>query len=112
MVGRTETLHGAARALLIEAMTELMAATDIGGERLTAARVRLRTAGANAAETALRIVDMLAADAGSAAIFESGPLERAIRDVQAAAKHVAMNPSSYSIAGRLRLGLDLGTQRF
>jgi indole-3-acetate monooxygenase len=112
MVGRAETLHSAARALLIEAMTELLAATDIGGEQLIAARARLRTAGAHAAETALRIVDMLAADAGSAAIFESGPLERAIRDVQAAAKHVAMNPSSYSVAGRLRLGLDPGTQRF
>ncbi|MEZ5817039.1 MAG: acyl-CoA dehydrogenase family protein [Hyphomicrobiaceae bacterium] len=112
MVGRAETQHAAARALLVEAMTELMAVTDIGGVRLIAARARLRTAGANAAETALRIVDMLAADAGSAAIFESGPLERAIRDVQAAAKHVAMSPSSYSIAGRLQLGLDPGTTRF
>jgi hypothetical protein len=35
-----------------------------------------------------------------------------MRDVQAAAKHVAMNPSSYAIAGRLRLGLDPGTTRF
>lgn len=112
MVGRVETQHAAARALLIEAMNELVAATDIGGERLTAARARLRTSGAHAAETALRIVDMLAADAGSAAIFETGSLERAIRDVQAAAKHIAMNPASYSVAGRLRLGLDPGTTRF
>src|SRR5581483_1979609 len=100
------------RALLAEAMSELMAATDIGGERLIAARARLRTAGAHAAETALRVLDMLAAEAGSASIFESGPLERAIRDAQAAAKHVAMNPSSYTVAGRLRLGLDPGTERF
>lgn len=112
MVGRAETQHSAARALLTAAMAELMAATDIGGERLIAARAMLRTAGAHAAETALRIVDMLAADAGSAAIFESGPLERAIRDIQAAAKHIAMSPASYSVAGRLRLGLDPGTTRF
>lgn len=112
MVGRVETLHGAARAFLIEAMTGLMATTDIGGEQLVAARARLRTAAAHAAETALRIVDMLAADAGSMAIFESGPLERAIRDVQAAAKHIAMNPSSYIVNGRLKLGLDPGTSRF
>lgn len=112
MVGRAETLHAAARALLVEAMSELMAATDVGGERLIAARARLRTAGAHGAETALRIVDMLATDAGSAAIFESSPLERAIRDVQAAAKHIAMNPASYTITGRLRLGLDPGTARF
>lgn len=73
---------------------------------------QLRTAGAHAAEAALRIVDMLAAEAGSAAIFENGPLERSIRDVQAAAKHVAMSPSSYAVAGRLRLRLDAGTARF
>jgi alkylation response protein AidB-like acyl-CoA dehydrogenase len=112
MVGRTETLHSAARALLNEAMSELMAATDVGNERLVAARARLRTAGAHAAETALRIVDMLAVNAGSAAIFETGPLERAIRDAQAAAKHIAMNSTSYTVAGRLRLGLDPGTARF
>jgi indole-3-acetate monooxygenase len=93
-------------------MTELTTATDIGGERLVLARARLRTGGAQAAETALRIVDMLAADAGSAAIFENNHLERAIRDVHAATKHVAMNPSSYAIEGRLRLGLDPGTTRF
>jgi len=112
MVGRVETQHSAARSLLTEAMSELIAATEIGNERLVAARARLRTAGSHAAETALRIVDMLAADAGSAAIFEAGPLERAIRDVQAAAKHIAMNPASYTVAGRLRLGLDPGTARF
>lgn len=112
MVGRVEALHAAARALLVEAMTELMAATDGGGNRLITARVRFRAAAAHAAETALRIVDMLAAEAGTAAIFESGPLERAIRDVQAAAKHVAMNPSIYVVAGRLKLGLDPGTARF
>ncbi|MGE0700281.1 MAG: acyl-CoA dehydrogenase family protein [Hyphomicrobiaceae bacterium] len=112
MVGRVEAMHDAARALLIEAMTELMAATDNGGERLVSARAKLRTAAAHAAEMALRIVDMLAAEAGSVAIFESGPLERAIRDVQAAAKHIAMNPSSYAITGRLKLGLDAGTTRF
>jgi indole-3-acetate monooxygenase len=112
MLGRAETMCAAGRALLVEAMIELMTATDTGGERLVSARARLRTAGAHAAETALHIVDLLAADAGSAAIFESNHLERAIRDVQAAAKHVAMNASSFAIAGRLRLGIGPGTTRF
>jgi alkylation response protein AidB-like acyl-CoA dehydrogenase len=112
MIGRSEALHNAARALLAEAMTDLMNATDIGGERLVEARARLRAACAYAAEAALRIVDMLAADAGSTAIFESCPLERAARDVQAAVKHVAMNPSSYTVTGRLRLGLDPGSVKF
>jgi alkylation response protein AidB-like acyl-CoA dehydrogenase len=112
MIGRGQALHDAARAFLADAMTELMTATDIGGERLVAARARFRSACAFAAEAALRIVDMLAADAGSTAIFESCPLERAVRDVQAAVKHVAMNGSSYIATGRLKLGLDPGLVKF
>jgi indole-3-acetate monooxygenase len=112
MVGKVEALHSAARAFLIEAMTELMKVTNIGGDLLVQARARLRAATAHAAGSALRIVEMLAADAGSSAIFENCPLERAVRDVQAAVKHVAMNPSGYVLTGRLRLGLDPGPSRF
>jgi alkylation response protein AidB-like acyl-CoA dehydrogenase len=111
-VGRCDALRQAARDFLIQAMKELMAATDIDGDRLTEARIRLRIAAAHGAETAVRIVDMLAAAAGSAAIFENYPLERAVRDVHAAVKHVAMGPSSFIVAGRVRLGLDPGTTRF
>jgi alkylation response protein AidB-like acyl-CoA dehydrogenase len=110
--GRAEAMLGAARAYLIETMTELMTATDIGSERLAAARLQLRTAGAHAAETALRIVDLLAIEVGSAGLFETGRLERAFRDVQAAARHVAMNPSIYLASGRQKLGFDLGAMRF
>lgn len=112
MVGRADALIGAARPLLIEAMTELMLATDVGGERLAYARLRLRTAGAHAAETAVRVADMIAVESGSSGIFETGRLERAFRDVQAATKHVAMNASIYLAAGRAKLGLDTGVARF
>ena len=111
-VGRAEALLEAARAFLISAMTELMSATDIGGERLVRARARFRAACAHAGESAVRIVDIVAAEAGSAAIFQACPLERAVRDVHAAVKHIAMNTSSYIVAGRMALGLDVGTARF
>ncbi len=52
------------------------------------------------------------AEAGAAAIFESCPLERAVRDVHAAVKHVAMSPANFVVSGRLALGLDPGTARF
>lgn len=112
MIGRAESLHQSARAFLIQAMTELMTATDVGGPRLVEARLRLRMAAAHAGETALRIVDLLAAEAGAAAIFESNALERAVRDVHAATKHIAMNPSIYVTAGRFELGFDVGSARF
>jgi alkylation response protein AidB-like acyl-CoA dehydrogenase len=111
-VGRAEALHRAGRAFLVDAMTELLAAVDVGGSRLVEARAMLRVACAHAAENALRIVDMIAADAGAVSIFESCALERAIRDVQAATKHIAMSTSSYVVSGRLALGLDAGVPRF
>jgi len=79
---------------------------------LVRARIEFRTSCAHAAESALRIVDSLAAEAGTAAIFEASPLERAIRDVHTAVKHVAMTPNTYIVAGRLGLGLDPGAGRF
>jgi alkylation response protein AidB-like acyl-CoA dehydrogenase len=111
-VGRTKAMLRAARAFLVEAMTELMAATEIGGERLVEARASIRVANAHAAETAMSVTDMLSASAGAAAIFETCALERAVRDVRAAAKHIAMSPNNYIIAGRLALGLHPGTMRF
>jgi alkylation response protein AidB-like acyl-CoA dehydrogenase len=110
--GRADALHRAARAFLIEAMSELMAASAEEGPRLVNARAVFRSACSHAAETAVRIADMLAAESGTAAIFESSPIERFVRDIHAAVKHIAMSPNSYVLAGRLGLGLDPGTPRF
>jgi alkylation response protein AidB-like acyl-CoA dehydrogenase len=110
--GRLNAAYRAARALLVDAMTELMTAMDVGGGRLVLARAEFRAACAHAAESALRIVDTLAADAGTSSLFESCALERAVRDVHAAVKHVAMSPNAYVVAGRVALGLDPGTSRF
>lgn len=111
-VGRARATLRAARTFLIGAMTELMAAAEMGGQRLVEARADIRIASAHAAETAIAITDELAASAGAAAIFEGCALERAVRDAHAAAKHIAMSPNNYIVAGRLTLGLDPGTARF
>ena len=112
IVGRAEAMHRAARAGLVEAMTELVAALEIGGERLVTARAMFRVAPAHATEAAVGIIDMLATGAGSASIFETCPIERAVRDVRAAARHVALSAGNYTVAGRVALGLDPGTSRF
>lgn len=111
-VGRADAMLRAARAFLVDAMTELMAATDAGGERLLQARPAFRIAATYAAESALSIVDMLAASAGSVSIFESCPLERAARDVRAVARHVALSPNNYVTRGRVAMGLEPGTARY
>jgi len=112
LVGRMEALHGAARAFLVQTMNELVAATEEESDRLVQARAVFRGARAYAAESAISIVDTLAAETGAASIFETSPLERAVRDVHAAVKHIAMSPNNYIVPGRLALGLDAGTARF
>lgn len=110
--GRADALHRAARAFLIDAMSELMAASAEDGPRLLNARAVFKTACTHAAESAVRIADMLAAELGAAAIFETSPIERYVRDVHAAVKHIAMTPNNYVVSGRMELGLDPGTLRF
>lgn len=110
--GRADALHRAARAFLIDAMSALSAALAEDGPRLIEARAVFRTACTHAAESAVRIVDMLAAESGATAILETSPLERFVRDVHAAVKHIAMSPNNYVVSGRVGLGLDPGTPRF
>jgi hypothetical protein len=55
---------------------------------------------------------MVSAAAGASSIWEAHPLERQVRDIQAAAKHIAMSPNNHVVSGRICLGLDPGTQRF
>ena len=112
MLGRVETSHAAARALLVKEMTDLVDATNGNKRKLVQARIAVRAAAVHATETSVRIVDMLSTEAGAVAIFESCPLERAVRDLHAVAKHVALAPHSYATAGRIALGLDSGTARF
>jgi len=111
-LGRAETMHAAARALLRAKMDELEAATEIGGPRLILARADYRAACTHASETALSVATMLASMAGTSAIMESSPLERQIRDIHAAVRHAALSPNNYVVAGRLHLGLEPGVARF
>jgi alkylation response protein AidB-like acyl-CoA dehydrogenase len=111
-LGRAEMLYAGGRALLRAKMDELEAATVDGGPRLILARVDYRAACTHAAETALSVVTRLASMAGTSAIMESSPLERQIRDIQAAVRHIACSPNNYVVAGRVHLGLEPGVARF
>jgi alkylation response protein AidB-like acyl-CoA dehydrogenase len=67
---------------------------------------------AHCAESCLKVVEMMVACAGAAAIFESSPLARLLRDAQAATKHVAVAPHLFALGGRIALGMDPGLPRF
>jgi len=72
----------------------------------------VRTACTHAAKSAVRIVDLLAAETGAAAIFETVADRALCPRRSCGGKHIAMNPNNYVVSGRLGLGLDPGTPRF
>jgi hypothetical protein len=85
----------------------LVAAMDEDADRLSRARLTFRLAIAHAGESAVKIASLLAREASTASIFETNTLERSIRDIHAATKHIAMSSIGYTMAGRASFGLDL-----
>lgn len=111
-LGRAEALRRASKAFLVSALEDLDQTLDIGGQDLVEARANFRLALSHSAESCVRAVDMMVACAGAAAIFESSTLARCQRDIHAATKHIAVAPHYFSLAGRLRLGMDPALARF
>jgi hypothetical protein len=57
-------------------------------------------------------VDLVCEVAGTAAIFESGPLERCQRDVRVVLQHSTVSPQWNGSAGRVLLGMPSGSLFF
>ena len=85
---RAEAALRGARALLEEECR--------AGLRLAATHAA--TAGLQATETAYRL-------GGGSAIYDSSPLQRRLRDVNAAVQHMLVAPATWELTGRLLLGL-------
>ena len=111
-IARAEALRRSGKALILSALDDLQHALAIGGQDLIVARAFFRVALAHSAEASLRAVEILTAAAGAAAISENGRLERCLRDIQAAVKHVAMSPHNFVVGGQVMMGLDMTGQRF
>ena len=104
-LAKTEAMLEASRSSLIEAVRAVADAAERGEPVELPERARLRRAQVYAGETAVDIVDRLYSTAGAAALFESAPFERRLRDVHALVQQVWLQPATMKDAGRVRLGL-------
>ncbi len=111
-LGRAITLHRAARAVVHSALDEMEAAFANAGAERTAPRALFRASLGQAADLCESAMAILCRMLGTAAILETGTLERRQRDLTAATRHVAMGPHNMTVLGRVHLGLDPGTSRF
>jgi indole-3-acetate monooxygenase len=104
-LAKTEAMLEASRSSLIEAVQVVADAADRGEPVELPERARLRRAQVHAGETAVEIVERLYRAAGAAALFESAPFERRLRDVHALVQQVWLQRATMEDAGRVRLGL-------
>jgi alkylation response protein AidB-like acyl-CoA dehydrogenase len=115
-VARAEALVRAGRAVVLEAVGSLWAATEESAHRGTAVSLReragIRLACTYCAEACAQAVDLVHATAGGSAIQESGRIARCFRDIHAATQHIGLNLANYETSGRVLLGLEPGTPRF
>jgi alkylation response protein AidB-like acyl-CoA dehydrogenase len=104
-LARAEAMVDSSRASLRDAVVQMWEKVLRGDEVDLAMRARVRRSQTFAAESAAAAVALLYRAAGGSALYESCPLERAFRDVNAALGHVTLQRGITEDAGRVRLGL-------
>jgi alkylation response protein AidB-like acyl-CoA dehydrogenase len=109
-LGRAEALVRAARASLLDALRQQWDEVADGGAPTVAARVAMRLACAFCAEACIEAVGLVFRTAGAGALYESGPIARCLRDVQAAAQHIGLSADNYEHAGRVLFGREPGAR--
>jgi alkylation response protein AidB-like acyl-CoA dehydrogenase len=108
-VAEAETRLRSARAFVLDSVAKVWDATAADREVSAESRALVHLACSNAAAQSIRAVDLVCEVAGTAAIFESGPLERCQRDVRVVLQHITVSPQWNGNAGRVLLGMPSGS---
>jgi alkylation response protein AidB-like acyl-CoA dehydrogenase len=108
-VAESEAALRAARALVAEAIGAAWDEARERGEVDVERRLGLRLAATHAANTAAEVVGAAHELAGTSGVYEGSRLERAIRDINVATRHMLVAGPTNELAGRLLLGLDTDT---
>jgi 3-hydroxy-9,10-secoandrosta-1,3,5(10)-triene-9,17-dione monooxygenase len=106
-VAEAATLIDAAETLMLKDCGEATRIADAGKLASMEEKTRWRRDAAYAVRMSVKAIDMLFAGAGGAAIVETHPLQRALRDAHAAQGHIGLNwDANGTMFGRVALGLD------
>jgi len=103
-LSHAEAALGSARAFLHEAVVEIWRAVS-AGRSLTARQVALgRLAATAAVEAGASVTRTAATLAGGGALYDESPMQRHVRDAEAATHHFTVAPHTWEEAGRVLLG--------
>jgi alkylation response protein AidB-like acyl-CoA dehydrogenase len=104
-VGKGLALAESGSLYLRQAIAEVWQAIGRGEAIDLAQKARARRACVQAAESSVEAVDLCCRAAGGAALFQSLPFERALRDVHAAMGQIVFQRGAMEDVGRVELGL-------
>ncbi|HEX4564409.1 MAG TPA: acyl-CoA dehydrogenase family protein [Solirubrobacteraceae bacterium] len=108
-VAKAEAALRAARAFYYKAIEDGWAAAEAAAELTVELRTGLRLAATHAVRTAADVVRDMHDLGGGAAIYESSPLQRRLRDAHAATAHFQVNAATWELTGRILLGQPTDT---
>ncbi|MFI5316611.1 MAG: acyl-CoA dehydrogenase family protein [Myxococcota bacterium] len=104
-VAKAEALVDSSREHLFAQVEEMWQTVLAGRPVEMPLRASVRRAQVHAAESAAEAVRLLYRSAGGSSLYESCPLERCFRDVNAALGHVTLQRGVLEDAGRVRFGM-------
>jgi 3-hydroxy-9,10-secoandrosta-1,3,5(10)-triene-9,17-dione monooxygenase len=106
-VAEAATQIDAAETLMLRDCGEAMRIAEAGKLASMDEKTRWRRDAAFAVRISIKAIDQLFAGAGGAAILDSHPLQRSLRDAHAAQGHIGLNwDANGTMFGRVALGLD------
>jgi alkylation response protein AidB-like acyl-CoA dehydrogenase len=103
-VGDADVQLRAARALLYAEADAAWSAAAAGEEFTLADRARMRSAAVHAARTAATVTEAAYRAGGGSSLYESSPLQRRLRDVNALVQHFLLKPDTLTTCGALLAG--------
>lgn len=104
-LGEADAIVNAARAYVFESVGRLWNTLTTGGAPSDQEIAQARLAITHAMHESVRAVDKVFHAAGTNAIYNHLPLERAFRDIHVAVQHGAALPSYFESAGKVLVGL-------
>ncbi|MFT4595907.1 MAG: alkylation response protein AidB-like acyl-CoA dehydrogenase [Paracrocinitomix sp.] len=102
---KASMLLRSSRAYVMDAVGDVWDTILAGDEPTAEQRMHVHLACTSAAETAVRVVELLHTTAGTTANFQDCPLERQLRNVRVVPQHIMVSSQWNQTAGRVLLGL-------
>ena len=105
-VAESEAKLRAARLLMYSSIDDAWQAAQGTDPVSLELRLGLRLAATHVTQTAAEVTTAMYDLGGGAAIYETSPLQRRLRDARTATAHFQVNTASWELPGKLLLGLD------